>query len=125
MKIDTTLEFDKVKEKWLALALTDSAREQIAGITYFLDERELRKQLKDTTDARKFMELCGAPPLVSVEEPKEILALAEKESCLTPYQLERMEVFDTVQNRKIRHEMDRKYTEETITYERGSFTSKH
>lgn len=91
MKTDTTLEFDKVKEKWLALALTDSARERIADITYFLDERELRKQLKDTTDARNFMELYGAPPLVSVEEPKEILALAEKESCLTPYQLERME----------------------------------
>lgn len=91
MKIDKLLEFDKVKEKWMELALTDSARKHIADITYYLDERELRKQLKDTTDARSFMELYGTPPLVSVEEPKEILTLAEKESCLTPYQLERME----------------------------------
>ena len=91
MKIDKLLEFDKVKEKWMELAMTDSARKHIVDITYYLDERELRKQLKDTTDARSFMELYGTPPLVSVEEPKEILTLAEKESCLTPYQLERME----------------------------------
>lgn len=28
-------------------------------------------------------------------------------------------VFDTVENRKARHDMERKYTEETIVYEKG------
>ena len=33
-------------------------------------------------------------------------------------------VFDTVENRKIRHDMSRKYTEETIVYEVDGSTSK-
>lgn len=91
MNTEIILEFNKVKEVWTELALTESAREKIKGMTHFLKESELRKSLKDTTDARDFIELCGAPPLTSVEEAKEIVALAQKESCLTPYQLERME----------------------------------
>lgn len=91
MNTEIILEFNKVKESWTELALTESAREKIKGMTYFLKESELRKSLKNTTDARSFIELCGAPPLTSVEEAKEIVALAQKESCLTPYQLERME----------------------------------
>lgn len=91
MNIEIILEFNKVKEMWQELALTESAREKIKGMTYYLNESELRKNLKDTTDARNFIELWGAPPLTSVEEAKAILTLAEKESCLTPYQLERVE----------------------------------
>lgn len=91
MNIEIILEFNKVKEMWQELALTESAREKIKGMTYSLNESELRKNLKDTTDARNFIELWGAPPLTSVEEAKAILTLAEKESCLTPYQLERVE----------------------------------
>ena len=33
-------------------------------------------------------------------------------------------IFDTVENRKIRHDMDRKYTEETIVYEVDGSASK-
>lgn len=91
MNTEIILEFNKIKESWTELALTESAREKIKGMTHFLKESELRKSLKDTRDARSFIELCGAPPLTSVEEAKEIVALARKESCLTPYQLERME----------------------------------
>lgn len=91
MNIEIILEFNKVKEMWQELALTESTREKIKGMTYYLNESELRRNLKDTTDARNFIELWGAPPLTSVEEAKAILTLAEKESCLTPYQLERVE----------------------------------
>ncbi len=91
MNTEYILEFHKVKERWTGLALTGEAKAKIAGSSCFLDEAELRKQLKDTSDARELMEKNGTPPLSSMDEAKEITGLAVKGSCLTPYQLERIE----------------------------------
>lgn len=91
MNIEKQIEFDKIKEKWMELAVTDTAREKITNTTYCLAESELRKQLRDTTDGRVLIEKFGMPPLQNVEEVKEIFVMAEKGSCLTPYQLERVE----------------------------------
>lgn len=91
MNINKMMEVDMVKEKWRELAVTKQAKKMIEDAGYFLSESELRKNLKDTTDAGNFIEMCGTPPLASVDEAKEILILAEKDSCLTPCQLERVE----------------------------------
>lgn len=91
MDIEFMLEFNRVKEQWLELACTAYAKEQIRNTTYSLDETELRKRLRDTTEARQLMEVCGTPPIASIDEAKEIVQAAGKESCLTPYQLERIE----------------------------------
>lgn len=91
MNIEKEIEFDKIKEIWTALAVTDQAKENIRNTTFYLSESELRKQLRDTTDSRKLIEKLGTPPLQNVEEAKEILMIAEKGDCLTPYQLERVE----------------------------------
>lgn len=91
MKIEKQIEFDKIKEIWINLAVTQAAKEQIQETAFCLSERELRKQLKDTTDSRKLIEKLGTPPLQSVTEIKDILQAAEKGDCLTPYQLERVE----------------------------------
>lgn len=91
MNIEQQIEFDKIKETWMNLAVTAQAKERIREVTFYLSERELRKQLRDTTDARALMEKLGTPPLQSVDEIKDILAAAEKGDCLTPYQLERVE----------------------------------
>lgn len=91
MNIDSVLEFAKIKEKWLELCCTEDAKKKIADIKFFLAENDLRKNLKDTTDARNLIENCGTPPLASVDEAKEITAQAQKEICLTPHQLERIE----------------------------------
>lgn len=85
------LEFDKIKEKWSELALTDAAKEKIRAAKFYLSEGELRRELRDTTDARSMIELLGNPPLQNVGEIKEILLAADKGECLTPYQLERVE----------------------------------
>lgn len=90
MNIDKQIEFDKVKEKWADLAITDCAKEKIWNATWYLSERELRKQLKDTGDARFLLEKLGAPPLQNLSELKEILQSAERGECLTPHQLERV-----------------------------------
>ena len=46
--------------------------------------------MKDTTDAREFIEKLGTPPLQNVTEIKEVMEAAGKDECLTPYQLERV-----------------------------------
>lgn len=91
MNIDKQIEFDKVKEIWTQLALTDWAKEQIEKVTLCYSENELRSLLKDTTEAREMIEKVGTPPLQNISELKEILMIAEKGDCLTPYQLERVE----------------------------------
>lgn len=91
MNIDKQIEFDKVKEIWANLAITDYAKEKISEKVFYFSESELRKQLKDTTDARVMIEKIGTPPLQNITEIKDILTIAEKGACLTPYQLERVE----------------------------------
>lgn len=91
MNIDEQIEFDKVKELWKNLAVTDKAKEQIEKADCLMSESELRKQLRDTTNSKNLLEKLGTPPLQNVAEAKEILVIAEKGDCLTPYQLERVE----------------------------------
>lgn len=59
MNIDKQIEFDKVKEMWADLAITDYAKEKIREIKLCLSESELKKQLRDTTDARYMIEIAG------------------------------------------------------------------
>ena len=91
MNIERQIEFDKVKDIWADLAITDWAKEKIREASLYFSENELRKQLRDTTDARFLIEKLGTPPLQNISEIKEILLIAEKGDCLTPYQLERVE----------------------------------
>ncbi len=49
------IEFDKIKEKWANHALTVWAKQQIAEITPFLSEAELRKNMRDTTEGRQLI----------------------------------------------------------------------
>lgn len=91
MDIEKQIEFDKVKAIWADLAVTDWAKEKIMETAILLSENELRKQLRDTTNARRLIEKLGTPPLQNITEMKEILLIAEKGDCLTPYQLERVE----------------------------------
>lgn len=91
MDIEKNIELETIKTRWMEAAVTQNAKEKIHNITYYLSENELRKNIRDTTDSRDMIEKCGAPPLVNIDEIKEILLIAEKGDCLTPYQLERVE----------------------------------
>ena len=91
MNIERQIELDKVKEIWSDLAITDWAKEKIREAGLYFSESELKKQLRDTTDARFLIEKLGAPPLQNITEIKDVLMIAEKGDCLTPYQLERVE----------------------------------
>ncbi len=91
MDIERQIEFDKIKEMWMERAVTKWAKDRIKEMSFCLSESELKKQLRDTTNSRKLMERLGTPPLQKVEEIWEILTIAQKGDCLTPYQLERVE----------------------------------
>ena len=91
MNTQIQIEFDKIKNMWTNLASTDYAKEKISEADIILNERELRKALKDTTDSRGLIEKLGNPPVQNVTEIREILTIADTGKCLTPYQLERVE----------------------------------
>lgn len=90
-QIETMTEFNKIKEMWMEQAVTEAAKVKIRDLTVYLSELDLRRHLRDTTESRRMIEKLGTPPLQNVEEIKEILAIAKKGACLTPYQLERVE----------------------------------
>lgn len=97
--IENQIEFNRVKQIWAELAVTSKAKEQIADRWIILDETTLRREIRDTTQARELIEKLGNPPLQDVSEIQEILVSAQKGECLTPYQLERVESILTVLER--------------------------
>ena len=97
--IENQIEFNKIKQMWSDLAITSNAKAKIEGRWIILDESKLRREIRDTTDAKELIEKLGNPPLQDVSEILEILAIAKKGDCLTPYQLERMQSILTVLER--------------------------
>lgn len=88
---EALLEFNKIKEIWKKLALTEWARKQIDEAVPLMEETKVRAKLRETTEAKKMMEVYGQPPLVSLEGVKEWMKTAKIGGCLTPEQLEGVE----------------------------------
>ncbi len=76
------LEFDKIKEQWASFAVTKAARERIAAVKPFLAESELRRELRETTEARTLLDKYGNPPLVSLSGVENMTAAAERGNVL-------------------------------------------
>ncbi|MBR5178632.1 MAG: DNA mismatch repair protein MutS [Lachnospiraceae bacterium] len=91
MNTEKQIEFDKIKEIWAEFAVTDYAREKIEATEIILEEKDLRKALRDTTDSRDMIDKLGNPPVQNVTEIRDVLIAADKGECLTPYQLERVD----------------------------------
>lgn len=91
IEIEKAIEFDKIKEKWRTLALTDGAKKQIDQIGLILSEGEWKAALRNTTEAVLLLQKCGTPPLVSLEGMEDWLAVADKGDCLTVPMLEEVE----------------------------------
>ena len=82
------LEFDKIKELWLAYAMTEQAKTKIREIVPYLWETELIAALRETTESKQLIEKCGNPPLVSLNGMDEVLMAVSKDDCLSATQLE-------------------------------------
>jgi DNA mismatch repair protein MutS2 len=82
------LEFDKIIEALKEYALTENAKKKLNESEPFLSEKELKRSLLDTTEARIILDQLGTPPLVSLNDMEEILITARQGGLLTPRQLE-------------------------------------
>ena len=91
VQTDKVLEFDKVKEKWMELALTEWAKEKIKGTVPSMSENELIARQRETSEARELLEKSGNPPLVSLSGIRECIQTAAIGDCLSISQLEDME----------------------------------
>ena len=91
VQTDKVLEFDKMKEKWIELALTEWAKEKIKDTVPSMSENELIARQRETSEARELLEKSGNPPLVSLSGIRECIQTAAKGACLFISQLEDME----------------------------------
>lgn len=88
--IDTekVLEFDIIKRKLSELAYTEKAKKEVENLAPYLSEPEVKKKLRETTEAKTMIEKCGMPPATALEGIGSYIETAEKGGCLTPEQLE-------------------------------------
>ncbi|MGC6177403.1 endonuclease MutS2 [Lacrimispora sp. 38-1] len=82
------LEFNRILERLEELALTDGAKERIRNLTPELKEAEVRKNLRDTTQARMILDRMGQPPAVAMNGLLAIFKTVTQESFLMPEELE-------------------------------------
>lgn len=82
------LEFNRIIEKLEELALTEGAKEQIRNLTPELKEAEVRKNLRDTTQARIILDRMGQPPAVAMNGMTAIFKSVMQEGILMPEDLE-------------------------------------
>ena len=91
VQTDKVLEFDKMKEKWIELALTEWAKEKIKDTVPSMSENELIARQRETSEARELLEKSGNPPLVSLSGIRECIQTVVKGDCLSISQLEDIE----------------------------------
>lgn len=82
------LEFNWIIEKLEELALTEGAKERIRNLTPELKEAEVRKNLRDTTQARMILDKMGQPPAVAMNGMTAIFKSVMQEGILMPEDLE-------------------------------------
>ena len=83
----------EIIEKLADCALTARAKEQIRSLHPFLSESKLRKNMRETTQAREMVELLGLPPLPAMEHIEAFIEKAVIGELLLPEQLEEIGLF--------------------------------
>ena len=82
------LEFDVIKRKLSDLAYTSKAKTEIENLAPYLSEAEVKKKLRETTEAKTMIEKCGMPPATALKGIRGYIETAQKGGCLTPEELE-------------------------------------
>lgn len=87
------LAFNEIINQLKEQASSPKAKELITGLSPYLSEAELRRNLKDTTQAREMLDLIGLPPVPAMENIEMILNKAERYELLIPEELEEVSSF--------------------------------
>uniref|UniRef100_UPI000AFA3750 hypothetical protein n=1 Tax=Clostridium sp. NkU-1 TaxID=1095009 RepID=UPI000AFA3750 len=83
------LEFNLILEKLEEFAHTEAAKERIRKLTPSLKEGDVKKSLRDTSEARIIIDRMGLPPAVSLNGLQEIMNIVRQGGCLSAEELER------------------------------------
>lgn len=84
------LEFNHILKKLEEFAHTEAAKGKIQSLTPSLNEGEVRKNLRDTTEARIILDRMGLPPAVSMSGLSAIMNTIRQGGCLSAEELEIM-----------------------------------
>ena len=87
------LGFTNIKEELKWYANTESAKQKIEELTLFLSERELRKNMRDTTQARNMLDLEGTPAIPTMDSLEKHIKQAVNGELLMPEELEQIGTF--------------------------------
>ncbi|MBT9776670.1 DNA mismatch repair protein MutS [Clostridium sp. MCC353] len=88
-----TLGYTTILKQMSEFANSRQAKGMILEMKPFLVESELRKHLRDTTQARKMLDLAGVPPIPSMDGVEELILKAVKGDMLFPEDLEKIGSF--------------------------------
>lgn len=94
--MNSSLEFDKIKDKLIEYTSTNRAKERFCNMLPFLSEAELLKNLKETTEARKILDMQGVPPISHVDDIKNMTESADRGELLTISELGQIRQFCTL-----------------------------
>jgi dsDNA-specific endonuclease/ATPase MutS2 len=89
------LEFNKILEKLSEYAVSENAKQKLLELSPYLNERDVKTKLKDTTEGRKILDHIGSAPLSTMKDIHMLLELAVKGAMLVPEQLTQVGLFLT------------------------------
>lgn len=89
------LEYDKILSMLSNYAVSDRAKNKLLELKPYLNERDVKAKITDTTEAREILEHIGTPPLAAMKETEMLLELTEKGAMLLPEQLTGIGLFIT------------------------------
>ncbi len=94
-----TLGFTDIIHMLTERAASGQAREQLSGLRPFCSESELRRNMRETTQARQMLDLVGQPPSSAMEQTEECLEKALRGEMLLPEEIEGIGAFLTAVSR--------------------------
>ena len=87
------LGYQNIIEELREYAVTPKGRELAGELAPFLSEAKLKKNMRDTTQARQMLDDLGAPPFPAMEHVEEYVTKAVKGELLLPEQMEQIGFF--------------------------------
>lgn len=87
------LAFNEIINRLEEHANSPKAREKIRELEPYLNESELRKNLRETTQARQMLDIIGMPPTPAMENIEEFIDKIVRYELLLPEQLEQIGTF--------------------------------
>ena len=94
-----TLGFTEIKDMLAQRAISPQAREILLALRPFYSESELRRNMRETTQARQMLDLVGQPPSPVMERTEQCLEKAVRGEMLLPEEVEGIGMFLTAVNR--------------------------